>query len=291
MMEYATAHGIATLAEFDLETLSRFRSTWKDGARSSAKKLERLRAFFRFCHDRQWTESNAAMKLKSPRIDTAPTMPLSHEEMVAILATCDRWRVTAPPSAKLGAHRLRTLVLLMRYTGLRISDAVSLTMDRVDGNKIFLYTAKTGVAVSTIVPNSVAAALAATPRITDTRYFLSGQGKRETVTCDYQEKIKTIFDQAGIVKGLSNSVSHRLRDTFAVELLLAGVPIERVSILLGHQSVKITEKHYSPWTRSRQAQIEADLTAAWKLDPALEDFSSGPTKGTRKVHGKSAVVN
>ena len=39
---------------------------------------------------------------------------------------------------------------------------------------------------------------------------------------------------------------HRFRDTFAVELLLTEVPIERVSIPLGHQSVRITERHYSP---------------------------------------------
>jgi integrase len=37
--------------------------------------------------------------------------------------------------------------------------------------------------------------------------------------------------------------AHRFRDTFAVELSLAGVPLERVSILLGHTSVKITEEH------------------------------------------------
>jgi site-specific recombinase XerD len=35
------------------------------------------------------------------------------------------------------------------------------------------------------------------------------------------------------------------RDTFAVELLNKGVPIDRVSLLLGHSSVKLTEKHYS----------------------------------------------
>ena len=34
------------------------------------------------------------------------------------------------------------------------------------------------------------------------------------------------------------------RDTFAVELLLSGVPIDQVSLLLGHSSVKVTEKHY-----------------------------------------------
>jgi hypothetical protein len=32
----------------------------------------------------------------------------------------------------------------------------------------------------------------------------------------------------------------------------------RVSVLLGHQSIRVTERHYAPWTRSRQEQIEAD---------------------------------
>ena len=55
---------------------------------------------------------------------------------------------------------------------------------------------------------------------------------------------------------------HRFRDTFAVELLLAGVLLERVSILLGHSSVKTTEKHYAPWVRERQEQA-ADVRRTW----------------------------
>lgn len=69
-------------------------------------------------------------------------------------------------------------------------------------------------------------------------------------------------------------------------------------MLLGHQSISITEKHYSPWTRSRQEQIEADLAAAWKLDPALAvDPAHTPaptlvaTKGTRKGHEKKSAFN
>src|SRR5258708_444506 len=57
------------------------------------------------------------------------------------------------------------------------------------------------------------------------------------------------------------------RDTFGVELLSAGVPIERVSVLLGHQGVRVTEKHYNPGVRSRQAQLEADR--AWSNDPMV----------------------
>jgi len=46
-------------------------------------------------------------------------------------------------------------------------------------------------------------------------------------------------------------------DTFAVELLLVGVPLEQVSILLGHASIKVTEKHHPPWVKARQDQLEA----------------------------------
>jgi len=63
--------------------------------------------------------------------------------------------------------------------------------------------------------------------------------------------------------------AHRFRDTFAVELLLSGVPLERVSVLLGHSSVKITERHYAPWVLERQEQMEEDVRRAWKVDPLL----------------------
>jgi integrase len=38
----------------------------------------------------------------------------------------------------------------------------------------------------------------------------------------------------------------------------------RVSILLGHSSIKVTEKHYSPWVRARQEQLEADVRRTWE---------------------------
>jgi integrase/recombinase XerD len=171
----------------------------------------------------------------------------------------------------------------MRYTGMRVSDAVTMTTDRLDGKRLFLYTQKTGVPVYTVLPESILRTLEATPRMTETNYFWSGQGKRETVVCHWQMRLKKLFDLAAVSKGEGNAVSHRLRDTFAVELLLAGVPIERVSILLGHQSVRVTEKHYNPWVRSRQEQLEADVASAWSRDPVLT--------GTNSVQIAKGIVN
>jgi len=54
------------------------------------------------------------------------------------------------------------------------------------------------------------------------------------------------------------------RDTFAVEMLLAGLPLEQVSILLGHKSVKITEKHFAPWVKARQELLAANVRKAWQ---------------------------
>jgi integrase/recombinase XerD len=81
---------------------------------------------------------------------------------------------------------------------------------------------------------------------------------------------------------ISDGHAHRFRDTFATELLLAGVPMDRVAILLGHQSVKVTEKFYAAWTAERQRQAEADLERAWERDPIVHQEGKKHTEVTRE---------
>jgi integrase/recombinase XerD len=197
-------------------------------------------------------------------------MPLTRPEMLKLLAACEASaQKSTKRISKAIALQLKTLVLLMCYSGMRISDAVTLTTDRLDGNRLFLYTQKMGVPVHTVLPESVLSALETMRRVTAKHYFWSGESKGTSIAGMWEKRLKNLFDIAGVPKGQSNAVSHRFRDTFAVELLLAGVPIERVSVLLGHQSVRITEKHYNPWVRSRQEQLEADVARAWEHDPLL----------------------
>jgi site-specific recombinase XerD len=75
--------------------------------------------------------------------------------------------------------------------------------------------------------------------------------------------LRTVFDKAGVRHSMSEMLSHRFRHTFAVEMLLAGVGIERVSKLLGHKTLRTTEKYYSAWVKERQQRLEAEVKDAW----------------------------
>jgi len=283
MEEFAKERGLRFLTEFDLPAVSQFRASWKDGPRSSAKKLERLRAFFRFAHKRKWVSENPASDLKAPKVTLCPTLPFSREEMVKILAAIDDYKEEFPTRGAENARRIRALILLMRYTGLRIGDAVSLSVERINGNRMFLYTQKTGVPVNTVLPDFVLKTLDATPKVSEKYFFWDGVSSLETIVGSWRKRLVKLFELAKV----ENAHPHRFRDTFSVELLLTGVPIERVSILLGHQSVRITERHYNAWVRSRQELLEADLTNAWKHDPLVVLES----KGTPEVHGKTRRPN
>jgi len=78
------------------------------------------------------------------------------------------------------------------------------------------------------------------------------------------------------------------RDTFAVELLLAGVPMYQVSLLLGHSSVKITERHYAPFCKARQQQLAAAVKLAW-LKPKPGESQRETKRGRRGKNSCAAA--
>ena len=47
-----------------------------------------------------------------------------------------------------------------------------------------------------------------------------------------------------------------------------GVSLETVSVLLGHSSVKITERHYKPWVKKLQTKLEEEVTKIWSATSA-----------------------
>ena len=259
---------IRSIRQLDLQALRAFRSSWQCSSITSLKRLQHLRAFFRFVVSNGWLLENPASKMRPPTVRTTPTLPLTKDEVARIVAACEiqGGKSRGPIYDKSeSARRLRAFVLALRYTGMRIGDVTALERMRVQDGKLFLYTQKTGTPVYLPLPAFVLDALDQTPVVSERYFFWSGNGKLKSAVADWQRILAKVYNTAGV----PDAHAHRFRDTFAVELLLSGVPLERVSVLLGHSSVRITERHYAPWVRERQEQMEADVRRAWKIDPIL----------------------
>jgi integrase/recombinase XerD len=151
---------------------------------------------------------------------------------------------------------VKAFVLLLRYTGLRIRDVTCLEQGRISDGRIFLYTQKTKTPVLLPLHEAALESMAVLP---PARYFFwSGDGNPKSAVGDWQRSLRKLFTIAGI----TNGHAHRFRDSFAVELLLKGVSLEDVATLLGN-TIRVAEKHYSPWVQKRQDALEAAVKGTW----------------------------
>lgn len=285
MEAWAVSHNRTAFADWTTDTARQFRGSWSDGAISARKKLGRMRSFFRFCVESDWMKSNPATGVKPPKVTDPPTLPLDADEMARVYAALARYEEHASGYAFATEHngRLRPLVMLMANSGLRIGDAVSLEKKSVVGGRLRLYTEKTSVHVNIPLPPAVLAELASLELYRDKYYFWKGEGTLDTACGNYRRSLRRAFrleierakdsgneaEYEAAKAALGGFHPHRLRDTFAVNLLNSGVALEDVSRLLGHRSISVTEHHYAPWVKSRQDRLEEAVRQTWEK-PKLE---------------------
>jgi len=250
LQEFAKEKGLVFVSDFNLDNLREFRNSWPNKNESARVKLGNLRAFFGFCVKSKWIQENYAADLKPGKIVDSKIEPLEPAEFNKILKACD--------DTKKNRAALRAVVLLLRYTGLRIRDVVCLRRDVIRGNRLFLRTAKTGTDVYCPLPPAVLDALAAIP-MKDKYYFWSGVSKPKSAVGDYQRALSTLFESAKVPR----AYPHLFRHTFATDLLQKGASLQTVAVLLGHSSTKITERRYSHWIKARQESLEAEVKKSW----------------------------
>ncbi len=185
-------------------------------------------------------------------------MPLSIDELTALLAASN-----AKPKEQ-------ALLLTLRYSGLAIGDAATLARSSVHaGGEVVLRRSKSGELVTVLLPVEVLAALDAIAQPERAHYFWTGKSDPATVASYWRKRLHAVAVKAG-VEGFH---PHRLRDTFAVELLLSGLAMQDVSTLLGHSSVRTTEQYYAPWNHARRTRLVSLVREAHQQDPLLLAFT------------------
>jgi integrase/recombinase XerD len=274
LLGWTREQSLTFLDELTTAKLREFRASWNNGALTTQRKHHRINGFFDFCVENDWLLRNPAKKMKSVQVSQEPTDYFTPAEFARIVdATYAYGEWKGGRDFEHRSLRLRALILLMRWSGLSILDAVTLERRRLDGDRLLLYRHKTKVPVYVPLPPVVTTLLDSLPNSNPRYFFWSGNGDPHTAKKGWQRSLRLLFRDLNLTSadGLSKRCHpHMFRDTFAVELLLAGVPLDQVSLLLGHNSIKVTEKHYAPFVKARQVQLEHSARMAWKSSDRLE---------------------
>ena len=280
--------GFVSVRELDQTAVLEFRRSWEDANAGYKRAHEKspgvprwrshnvgtckrnaktLRLFFRRCIVRKWLTEDPTVILKFPKAAASKGKEhvkyLTPAQFKAIMEECD----ISSHVSEYNKLRIKALILTMRWTGLRISDAVVLTSNKIAGGTLKVVTRKASTPVQIPIHPDLAAALAPLQPYAGGYYFWnrrSAESSAATVQNNYGVRLAALFANAG-VKTDSNHVSHMLRNTFAVDLLESGVPLEQVSILLGHKSVKTTELYYADFTKRYMEKAAAKVRMTWGI--------------------------
>lgn len=103
------------------------------------------------------------------------------------------------------------MILLLRYSGLRMQDAACLERARLDGDKLFLYQQKTGTLVYCPLPEVVVQKLSVLQNGNERYFFYDGASQPESMVKSWDRVFKKVGESADPV--VSNSHPHRFRDT------------------------------------------------------------------------------
>jgi site-specific recombinase XerD len=239
--------------------LEAYRATWPGLYEASVTRSQvqnRLLEFFRYCVNKRFAEHLPELsKIKVSHTQTLPLEPAEYEKLIAAAPV-------AFDNPELG-RKVAGVAAVMRWSGLSIRDAACLKRAAIQEKhgafRIKTARKKTGVGVSNRIPPVVAKELLSIAN--DGEFIFWNRRGGSEITCAHH--FGSWLKQAAEHAGVENFHSHRLRDTFAVRLLEAGVPMEQVSKALGHKSTATTERYYSPWNKTRQDRLDAELVKSW----------------------------
>jgi len=264
---WASEVGYIYVDQFSVTDMDKFYASWKDGIRARAKKLERLKAFVRFCIKRKWLAENVVEDLQAPEGSSIPNpkTPFTDEDIKRLYSACDQIKRT--PRRDWDGDDIKDFIDLSLYTGLRISDVVMFNIaERLHGNTILLRAQKNGNNVYTWVPDWLADRLRHRQKVHGPMIFRAGTvlNMKQMTQIWRDRRLREVFKIAGPWK--IKPTPHLFRHSFARILLEKGVGVEDVAQLLG-DTPTVVLKHYSSWLPSRQNRLPKILQEAFDDRP------------------------
>jgi integrase/recombinase XerD len=237
----AREFGVTTAERVSRELVLGFQAAEAErgiGARSQARRLSSLRGMLRFAVDEGVLAESPIAALRQPKLPRRLPTTLSERDVEQLLGAAD-----ASPTPL----RDRALLEVLYGAGLRVTELVTLTLDRVHlGERTIRVQGKGDKERLVPIGKPARSALERylaheRPRLARERkraeVFLSPRGSRLTRQAVFA-LVRRLAARAGVEVPPS---PHGLRHAFATHLVERGADLRVVQALLGHEQISTTE--------------------------------------------------
>lgn len=224
-------------------------------AATIARKLAAIKAFYRFMTAEGYMDANPAEVVEAGTKGIKLPRVLSENEVVRLL--------NQPDITTAEGFRDRTMLEVLYATGMRVSELINLTLERVDLNMKYIIAFGKGSKERIVPLGSVAAEFLqqylekVRPKLThadrNTNIVFLAFGGHELTRQRFWQIIRAYGRKANINKALT---PHILRHSFATHLLDNGADLRSVQELLGHSDISTTQI-YTHLTNKRLRDIYA----------------------------------
>jgi integrase/recombinase XerD len=305
ILRWAESVGITYVSDLTPAALDKWVGSWAPDARdktnrlalnSQATLLTRIKAFCKWATGMNYIERNPTLVLKAITPEDSQTLPLTPVQFDELLDATYLFDADGHQEYARVGQQLRAIFLVQRWTGLRVGDVLILPRTALVGNRLTAVIRKKrnrkpkASVITCVLPDHVVQALNELTLRKEEHpdyFFWSRTCSEEINTNKWLRKIDRLNRFLSFTDEDGNPLrfrSHMLRDTYAVEMLLVGVSIEKVSKLLTHESVTMTERYYAKWTKARKEQLEDESIAAMRrmgVTVTINDAPIAPAKRNR----------
>jgi len=170
---------------------------------------------------------------------------LTDDEELRILCELDTLHVKDPMHRR-SRQAARDIFISMIDAGFGIGEASTLRWSNVDFDNGVIYLYRSKVSNDDFIPMT-------------NRLLLTLQNRRKNIEGHKSVKKNCAMTAAFRRAGLTDISPHCLRKTFATRLLSRGAAITDVQHLLGHASVKTTERAYAAFVRNERFKQTIEL--------------------------------
>ena len=213
--------------------------------KSTSRKLNSIKSFFRYLKNQNIVEANPAETIGYPTYETKPPRILSQMEYRALRdAVRNDIRITA-------------VVELLLQTGMRIGELARLELDDIKENQIRIRAYESQPERLVVLNSSAKKALDKwldfRPKTKVKNIFITKTGRQFLI-----RNIRTIINRYFRQAGIKDATVNDLRHTFIAHELASGASVVLIQKLVGHKRLSTTEKYLNLITPSPENKVKLE---------------------------------